>query len=150
MRTGTGSGWTMRSKRHRILKPSAFIFANTRITCNKCKDHCCQGETLRHVLLVKVQGVGHCHTQGTERRVAGCDRQHDNAYKGDDAANRSEDVLADNADGRCGQSGISSLQAQVVYAHGAGSPYHGDEALQNQSCCRMSCGPGARSSSYGR
>ena len=38
---------------------------------------------------------------------------------------------ADHADGVGGQGGVGGLQAQVVHAHGAGGPHHGDEALQN-------------------
>ena len=78
-----------------------------------------------------MESVSYCQAERTKRRIAGCDREYDNAEKRDDASDRSEDVLAHDADGCCCQRSVSRLKAQVVNAHGAGSPYHRDEAFQD-------------------
>ena len=78
-----------------------------------------------------MEGLRDGQTQGTQSGIAGGDGQNDDAQQSDDAADRPEDVLADHADGGGGEGGIGLLQAQVVDAHGAGSPNHGDEAFQN-------------------
>lgn len=81
--------------------------------------------------LVDVQRLGQAQTQSAQRRITGGDGQHDNADQGDDAAHMTQQVLAHNAHGAGSQSGIGLLQSQIVHAHGAGSPDHGDEALQH-------------------
>ena len=78
-----------------------------------------------------MEGVGDAQTQGTQSRITGGDGQDDNAQQSDDAARIAQDVLADHTDGTGGQRGVDLLQAQVVNAHGAGSPDHGDEAFQD-------------------
>lgn len=81
--------------------------------------------------LVDVQRLRQAQTQGAQRRIAGGDGQHDDADQGDDAAHMTQQVLADHAHGAGGQRGVGLLQRQVVHAHSAGSPDHGDEALQH-------------------
>ena len=78
-----------------------------------------------------MESVSYCQAERTKRRIAGCDRKYDNAEKRDNTADRSEDVLAHDADGCCCQRSVSRLKAQVVNAHGAGCPYHRDEAFQD-------------------
>ena len=78
-----------------------------------------------------MEGLRQGQAQSPQCGVAGGDGQDDNAQQSDDAAHIAQDVSADHTDGIGSQGGVSSLQAQVVHAHGAGSPYHGDEALQN-------------------
>ena len=81
--------------------------------------------------LVDVQRLRQAQTQSAQRRITGGDGQHNNAEQGDDAAHMTQQVLADDAHGAGSQSGIGLLQRQVVHAHGAGSPNHGDEAFQH-------------------
>ena len=78
-----------------------------------------------------MESVSYCQAERTKRRIAGCDRKYDNAEKRDNTADRSEDVLAHDADGCCRKGSVSRLKAQVVNAHGAGCPYHRDEAFQD-------------------
>ena len=47
-----------------------------------------------------------------------------------DSADITEDITADDADRLRGKVAVGSLQAEVVHAHGAGGPDHGDEALE--------------------
>ena len=81
--------------------------------------------------LVDVQRLGQAQTQSAQRRITRGDGQHDNADQGDDAADIAQQVLADNAHSTGGQRCIGLLQSQVVHAHSAGSPDHGDEAFQH-------------------
>ena len=81
--------------------------------------------------LVDVQRLRQAQTQGAQRRITGGDGQDDNADQGDDAAHMTQQVLADDAHGTGGQRCIGLLQSQVVHAHSAGSPDHGDEAFQH-------------------
>ena len=90
-----------------------------------------QSQALAIVGLIHVEGLGHGQAQSAQSGVAGGDGQDDDAQQSDDAAHGAQDVLADHTDGGGGQRGVGLLQAQVVGAHGTGSPHHGDEALQD-------------------
>ena len=90
-----------------------------------------QTDTLAVGGLVDVHGLGQAQTQSTQSRIAGGDGQNDNAQQSDDAAHMAQQVLTNHTHSAGGQIGLGALKGQVVNAHSAGSPNHGDEAFQH-------------------
>ena len=98
---------------------------------DECEDNRRQSKALAVGVLLDVQRIGNGHTQCAQRGVAGGYRQNDNAEQSDYAAYRSEDVLADDADGLGSKGCYRLLKAEVVNAHCTGCPYHCYEALKD-------------------
>ena len=116
---------------------------------NKCEDRNCQADALLVVLLLDVQRIRQGQTKCTECGIAGGDRKDNNTDQGDDAADRTQSILADDADNRgrgnnavCSDIGPCACigkrhgdaavgSAEVDHSHGSCCPAHCDEALNN-------------------
>ena len=99
---------------------------------NECEDDSGKPQSLLRGLLIQVESVSYCQAERTKRRIAGCDREYDNAEKRDDALRPGPRMcLHTTPMVAVARESVSCLKAQVVNAHGAGCPYHCDEAFQD-------------------